>query len=109
MSVDIGAVQPDPALPPADRSRRRGVIGPVHIQPVTYGVGDHIFCVVFERNQDIREHAVYPAALWIAALMPRDEYLFRLPAFVPDNPAAVISEEEDPFLAHGTKVFSAVR
>ena len=45
----------------------------------------------------------------VVAFMPGNDVLLTLTVILTDFPFTVISEDERAFLAHGTKVFTAVR
>lgn len=76
---------------------------------IVNGIADHIFGVMLERHHEIRKHTVYFSTAGLIASVPGDAEQLTFAIIMADHPFAVIQEGENAFLAHGTKIFIAVR
>ena len=76
---------------------------------VIHAIADYIFRVMLEGYHKIRKHTVQLSAPGVAAFMSRNKIRFTFTVVMADYPFTVIPEDESTFLAHGTKVFTAVR
>ena len=74
-----------------------------------HAIADHIFCVMLEGYHEVWKHTMHFPASGVVAFMPGNEILLALTIILTDLPFTVVSEDERPFFAHGTKVFTAVR
>ena len=109
LPVDIRFVQLHPALPTVYRCSRRSAANLRFLRFVIHAIADHIFCVMLEGYHEIRKHSMHFPTSGVVAFMPGNNVLLTLTVILTDFPFTVISEDERAFLAHGTKVFTAVR
>ena len=107
-AINIRGIDLQPPFPMIDRLPGRPVIRFFWKQPVIDRINDHSFLVMFKRDQKIRQHAVDPLTLWIAALMTWDMDPLRSSPILADDTLAVVSVDQQALPAHGTKEFAAV-
>ena len=109
-SVNTQFVCHKPVMPSFHGICRRTVlgIGVFRGDNTIQDAGDHFGRIVFELNYEIRQHAVQAPAAWIVTSGTGNPEPFRLPALIPDDPAAVVAVAEAALLTGWANIISAL-